>query len=57
MRTRLQLFPFIVLLCFHLPLTVSQTQAFIARHYTLQEVLAECSNVVFGVLLRSIRNA
>ena len=50
MRTRLLLFPFIVLLCLYLLIAVSQTQAFIARHYTLQEVLAECSNIVFGTV-------
>ena len=50
MRIRLLLFPSIVTLCFQFLLTVSQTHAFIARHYTLQEVLAECSNVVFGTV-------
>ena len=48
MRMRLLLLFFVVLLGLQFLLTVSQTQAFIARHYTLQEVLAECSNVVFG---------
>ena len=50
MRIRLLLFSFILLLGLQFPFTVSQTQAFIARHYTLQEVLAECSNVVFGTV-------
>ena len=50
MRIRLFLFLFIVTLCFQFLLAVSQTEAFIARHYTLQEVLAECSNVVFGTV-------
>ena len=49
MRMRLLLLSFI-LLYFQFPFTVSQTQAFIARHYTLQEVLAECSNVIFGTV-------
>jgi len=39
-----------LLLCLLFLFTVSQTQAFIARHYTLQEVLAECSNIVFGTV-------
>ncbi len=50
MRMRLLLLSFIVMLCFHFPFTVSQTQAFITRHYTLQEVLAECTNVIFGTV-------
>ena len=50
MRTRLLLLSFILLLGLQFPFTVSQTQAFIARHYTLQEVLAECSNIVFGTV-------
>ena len=50
MRTRLLLLSFILLLGLQFSFTVSQTQAFIARHYTLQEVLAECSNVVFGTV-------
>ena len=50
MRTRLLLLAFILLLCLQFPFTVSETQAFIARHYTLQEVLAECSNIVFGTV-------
>ena len=50
MRIRLLLLFFIMLLGMQFPFTVSQTQAFIARHYTLQEVLAECSNVVFGTV-------
>ena len=50
MKIRLLPFSFVVLLGLQFPLTVSQTQAFIARHYTLQEVLAECSNVVFGTV-------
>ena len=49
MRIRLSLFSF-VLLCIYFLLSVSQTQAFIARHYTLQEVLAECSNIVCGTV-------
>ena len=49
MRIRLSLFSFI-LLCVYLLLSVSQAQAFIARHYTLQEVLAESSNVLFGTV-------
>ena len=50
MRTRLLLLSCILLLALQCLLTVSQTQAFIARHYTLQEVLAECSNIVFGTV-------
>ena len=50
MRIRLLLLFFIMLLGMQFPFTVSQTHAFIARHYTLQEVLAECSNVVFGTV-------
>ena len=50
MRMRLLLFSFVLLLGLQFLFTVSQTQAFIARHYTLQEVLAECSNVVFGTV-------
>ena len=50
MRTRVLLLSFILLLGLQFPFTVSQTQAFIARHYTLQEVLAECSNIVFGTV-------
>ena len=47
---RMRLFSFIMLLGVQFLFAVSQTQAFIARHYTLQEVLAECSNVVFGTV-------
>lgn len=50
MRMRLLLLAFVVLLGLQFLFTVAQTQAFIARHYTLQEVLAECSNVVFGTV-------
>ena len=50
MRIRLLLLFFIMLLGMQFPFTVSQTHAFIARHYTLQEVLAECSNIVFGTV-------
>ena len=50
MKIRLLVFAFVVLLGLQFPLTVSQTQAFIARYYTLQEILAECSNVVFGAV-------
>ena len=50
MRMRLLLLSVILLLCLQFLFTVSQTQAFIARHYTLQEVLAECSNIVFGTV-------
>ena len=50
MRMRLLLFFFILLLGLQFLFAVSQTHAFIARHYTLQEVLAECSNVVFGTV-------
>ena len=50
MRMRLLLLSFIMLLGLQFLLAVSQTQAFIARHYTLQEVLAECSNIVFGTV-------
>ena len=39
MKIRRLLLSFIILLYFQFPFTVSQTQAFIARHYTLQEVL------------------
>ena len=50
MKMRLLLLSFIMLLGLQFPFTVSQTEAFIARHYTLQEVLAECSNIVFGTV-------
>ena len=50
MKIRLLLLSFILLLCLQFLFAVSQTQAFIARHYTLQEVLAECSNIVFGTV-------
>lgn len=50
MKIRRLLFSFILLLCLQFLFTVSETQAFIARHYTLQEVLAECSNIVFGTV-------
>ena len=50
MKIRLLLFSFTLLLGLQFLFTVPQTQAFIARHYTLQEVLAECSNVVFGTV-------
>ena len=50
MKIRLLLLSFILLLCFQFLFAVSQTQAFIARHYTLQEVLAECSNILFGTV-------
>ena len=50
MRTRLLLLSLILLPGLQFLFTVSQTQAFIARHYTLQEVLAECSNIVFGTV-------
>ena len=50
MRMRLLLLSFIMLLGVQFLFAISQTQAFIARHYTLQEVLAECSNVVFGTV-------
>ena len=50
MRMRLLLLSFILLLGLQFSFVVSQTQAFIARYYTLQEVLAECSNVVFGTV-------
>ena len=50
MRTRLLLLSCILLLGLQFLFTVSQTQAFIARHYTLQEVLAESSNVLFGTV-------
>ena len=50
MRIRSLLFFFTMLLGLQFLFAVSQTHAFIARHYTLQEVLAECSNVVFGTV-------
>ena len=50
MRTKLLLPAFILLLGLQFLFAVSQTHAFIARHYTLQEVLAECSNIVFGTV-------
>lgn len=50
MRMRLLLLYSVLLLCLQFLFTISQTQAFIARHYTLQEVLAECSNIVFGTV-------
>ena len=50
MKIRRLLFSFMLLLCLQFLFTVSETQAFIARHYTLQEVLAECSNIVFGTV-------
>lgn len=40
----------ILLLGLQFLFSVSETHAFIARHYTLQEVLAECSNIVFGTV-------
>lgn len=49
MRMRLSLCSFILLVAYLL-LSISQAQAFIARHYTLQEVLAESSNVLFGTV-------
>ena len=50
MKIRRLLLSFILLLGLQFLFAVSQTQAFITRHYTLQEVLAECSNVVFGTV-------
>ena len=50
MKIRLLPLSFILLLGLQFLFAVSQTQAFITRHYTLQEVLAECSNVVFGTV-------
>ena len=50
MRTRRLLLPVITLFCFYLLITASPTEAFIVRHYTLQEVLAQCSNIVFGTV-------
>ena len=50
MKIRRLLLSFIILLGLQFLFTVSETQAFIARHYTLQEVLAECSNVIFGTV-------
>ena len=50
MKIRRLLLSFIILLYFQFLFTGSETQAFIARHYTLQEVLAECSNIVFGTV-------
>ena len=50
MRMRLLPLSITLLLGLQFLFTVSQTQAFIARHYTLQEVLAECSNIVFGTV-------
>ena len=50
MRIRSLLFFFTMLLGLQFLFAVSQTHAFIARHYTLQEVLAECSNIVFGTV-------
>ena len=50
MRTRLLLLSCILMLGLQFLFTASETQAFIARHYTLQEVLAECSNIVFGTV-------
>ena len=51
MKIRRLLLSFMLLLCLQFLLAVSQTHAFIARHYTLQEVLAECSNIVFGTVI------
>ena len=50
MRIRMSLFPFIALLCFDLLIAGSQAQAFIERRYSLQEVLHECTNVLFGTV-------
>ena len=50
MKIRLLLFSFTLLLGLQVLFTVSQTHAFITRHYTLQEVLAECTNVIFGTV-------
>ena len=50
MRTRLLLLSSILLLSLQSLFTPSQAQAFIARHYTLQEVLAESSNILFGTV-------
>ncbi len=50
MKIRRRLLSFMLLLCLQFLFIISQTQAFIARHYTLQEVLAECSNIVFGTV-------
>lgn len=50
MRTRLLLLSSILLLSLQFLFTPSQAQAFIARHYTLQEVLAESSNILFGTV-------
>ena len=49
MKIRL-LLSIILLLGLQFLFTASETQAFIARHYSLQEVLAECSNIVFGTV-------
>ena len=50
MKIRRLLLSFMLLLCLQFLFTVSEPQAFIARHYTLQEVLDECSNIVFGTV-------
>lgn len=50
MRTRPLLLSSILLLSLQFLFTPSQAQAFIARHYTLQEVLAESSNILFGTV-------
>ena len=50
MKMRLLLLSITLLLGLQFMFTASETQAFIARHYSLQEVLAECSNIVFGTV-------
>lgn len=50
MRARLLLLSSILFFGVQLLFAVPQSQAFIAKYYTLQEVLSECSNIVFGTV-------
>ena len=51
MKIRQLLLSFILLLCFAIPLhCLSKPKPLSRGHYTLQEVLAECSNIVFGTV-------
>jgi hypothetical protein len=51
MKNRTSLYPLVLLLCLScLLIAPLQAQGFIQKHYTLQEVLNECTNVVFGTV-------
>ena len=50
MEKRISLYPLVVLLCFSVLIVPFQTQAFIERHYRLEEVLKACTNIVFGTV-------